>query len=83
LSADYSTISLNAANISLPNHIGSKTFTLTVNSSNYVDTVMDKVYTFKVIVVCAVLSLEIITQPSNTNYVLNQGAVTSTALSIT
>jgi hypothetical protein len=41
LSADYGTISLNASNISLPNDIGTKTFTLTVESLNYASSVTD------------------------------------------
>jgi hypothetical protein len=83
LSADSSTISLNAANISLPTDIGTRTLTLTVDSSNYASSVADKAYTFDVTVVCTVTSLTINNQAANTNYILNQGVATTTALSIT
>jgi hypothetical protein len=81
LSGDSSTISVNAANISLPTDIGTHTFTLKVNSLLYSSTVAQQTYTFNVIIVCTVSSLTINTQPANTNYILNQGALTTTALS--
>jgi hypothetical protein len=83
LSGDSGTISVNAANISLPGDIGTKTFTLSVDSLLYGSSVTDQTYTFDVIVECTVSSLTISTKPADTNYILNQGAHTTTALSIT
>ena len=83
LSADSGTISVNAGSISLPGDIGTHAFTLTVDSLNYAALVTDKAYTFNVIVVCTVSSLTINTKADNTNYILNSGETTTTALSIT
>ena len=83
ISADSSTISVNAASITLPTDIGSHAFTLTVTSKLYPGSVTQQTYTFNVIVVCTVSSLTITTQAANTNYILNQGATTTTALAIT
>ena len=60
LSADFTTISLDAVNLVAPTDVGSHTFTLTVNSANYAASVAQVTFNFNVVVTCTVTSLSFI-----------------------
>ena len=62
ISLSANTISVNAALIVLPGDLGTHTFTIAVVSSNFPTTVLQKTYTFNVVVTCAVTSLLITSQ---------------------
>ena len=64
-------ISVDAALIVLPGNLGTRTFTITVVSANFPGTVSQKTYNFDVVVICAVTSLSITSQASNTTYTRN------------
>jgi hypothetical protein len=49
LSADFKTISVNEALAITPTDLGTKAFTLTVNSANFSGTVSQQTYSFNVI----------------------------------
>ena len=62
ISLSSNTISVNGALIVLPGDLGTHTFTITVVSSNFPTTVLQKTYTFNVVITCAVTSLIITSQ---------------------
>ena len=64
-------ISVDAALIVLPGNLGTRTFTITVVSATFPGTVASKTYNFNVEVICAVTSLSITSQASNTTLTLN------------
>lgn len=57
VSADYSTINVDASKIVLSTDIRTHAFTLTVSSANFSNSVASQTYNFNVIIVCTVTQL--------------------------
>ena len=82
ISLSENTISVNASLISIPGNYGTQIFNLTVNSDNFSATVATKIYSFNVIITCAVTSLTIASQVADTTYTLNQGSLVTAAFTV-
>ena len=82
LSADLKTISVNEALAITPTDLGTKTFTLTVNSANFVGIVAQQNYNFDVIIACQVSSLTTTSQAADATYTLNQGLLETLPFSV-
>lgn len=74
ISLSANKVSINAALISFPGNFGVYPFTITVISSNFFGAVAQKSYNFNLVINCAVTSLAITSQASNTTYTLNKGS---------
>ena len=59
LAGDFSKVTVNANNIVLPTHVGTHSFTLTVNELNWSANVAQKTYTFNVLIECNATSLTV------------------------
>jgi hypothetical protein len=83
LSADYKTILVNKALLTIQTDLGTKVFTLTVNSANFSGNVSEQTFNFNVIIFCQVSSLTIISQASDTTFTINQGLLETLPFSVT
>ena len=79
LSADYSTIAVNAALLTSPSDLGVDDFTLTVNSASFPTSVAQKTYIFSVIFSCTLSNLQFTSLIPNTSYIINSGSVSTSA----
>ena len=66
-----------------PTDLGTKTFTLIVNSANFAGNVSQQTYSFDVIIACQVSSLTINSKAFDTTYTLNQGLLETLPFSVT
>ena len=82
ISLSANTIYVNAALISLPGDLGTHTVTITIVSANFPGTVASKTYNFNFEVICAVTSLSIVSQASNTTLTLNYASFNTAAFMV-
>ena len=59
LAADFTKVTVDADQITLPTHVGTHTFTLTVDELNWSASVTQQTYTFDVLIECNVASLSV------------------------
>lgn len=77
-------ITITHGSITLPTELGTHSFSITVDSTLWPSNVVDKVYTFDVLITCNVATLNIVQQAANKNPMyINDPAFTTMSLDVT